>query len=80
MVTNSLTGVAQSHYLCVSRRIEISDIPIPASANDLAIKEDDRSDGYLACVQGALGAAERLLHPEFVQVGVLLIQCHFQTL
>src|SRR5258708_8446712 len=66
MVGNSCAGLAQRQYLRMRRRIAIGDVAIPSTADDLPAADDHRAYGDFAGFESALGAAQGLLHPEFV--------------
>src|SRR5262249_61883130 len=66
VVAHGCTGLAQGNYFSVGCRIAVGQVAIPSSPDNLPIVNDNRSDRYLACLQGALSGAQSLLHPKFV--------------
>jgi hypothetical protein len=63
VVTKGSTGFAQRHDLGVGRGVRVADVAIPSAPDDPSIAYNDRSDGNLARIQRALGAAEGFFHP-----------------
>src|SRR5271170_411714 len=66
VVTEVCTGLAQSDNFGVGSGVGVGQVAIPASTDDLAGTNYDRSHRDLARFQGALGGAKSFLHPELV--------------
>ena len=66
MVTQSGTGFAQGDDLGVGCGVAVGEVAIPAAADDAVSAYDDCAHGNFAGFEGALGAAQGFLHPEFV--------------
>jgi hypothetical protein len=66
VITEVLSGFAQRDDFGVGRGIVVGEIAIPSPTDYSPVADDHRSHGHFARVQGALGAAECLQHPEFV--------------
>ena len=76
VITQVCSGLAKGDDFGVSGGIEIGDIAIPASTDDLSRVDDDRAYGDLARFQCALGRAEGFFHPELVGGRWLFVVSH----
>ena len=67
VVTDDSSRLAQRHDFSVGGWIVVGEVAIPSSSNHMPFAYHDRSHRDFARLQGALGAAEGLLHPKFVR-------------
>lgn len=66
MVADAGSGFAKGDDFGVSRGIRISKVAVPASTNDLVLKDDNCSNGDFVGLEGTLGTAQGLFHPRLV--------------
>jgi hypothetical protein len=71
VITEVSSGFAQRHNFGMGGGIGVGEIAIPTASNDAVFADDHGSDGDFAGIEGALGAEQGLLHPEFVGGAVL---------
>ncbi len=69
MIAQGSSSFAQSDNLGVGTGVGVGQIAVPAASYDAVIEHDDGTDGHLARIEGALGAAEGFFHPHFVGIG-----------
>ena len=66
VITEVPSGLAKRDDFGVGGRVVVGEVAIPSAADDAAVADYDRPYGNFAGFEGALGAAQSLLHPEFV--------------
>jgi hypothetical protein len=79
VITEVSPGFSQRHYFGVRGGIGIGEIAIPSSSKDAPFADNHGSHGHLVGIEGSLGAAQGLLHPEFVGGDVLSSQFQFSV-
>jgi hypothetical protein len=68
MVADHSTCLSESDHFSMSGGIVVSQVAVPASADDLAPVNNYRAYGNFAAIERTLRAAQRLLHPEFIRI------------
>ena len=75
MVADGRACLAQGQDFGVGGGVMVDNVAIVAAAYYFAIADDYGADGDLSCLEGALGAAKRFLHVEFVRHQVVAASC-----